>query len=109
MANSGFGDLADCILQASLDSFGEEVVYLPKTGGQETKCGIFDNRFEQVDPDTEMVVASNQVTLGVKLSDFSNPIAKNDKFIIREITYRVIDVQEDGVAGARVFLHKGSF
>jgi len=97
------------ILECAKFAFGEHdepVIYKPITGGSYDIVGIFDNQFEQVDPDTERVVAGNQVTLGIKLNDLAKKPQKKDVVIVRDIRYRVIDSQEDGVAGAILFLHK---
>lgn len=101
-----FRDLACNILDAAKSCFGEAVIYIPKVGASLNIRGIYDNQFEQVDPDTEIVVANNQPTLGIKLKDLPLPPAKGDKVFIRDIEYKVIDSQEDGVAGATLFLHK---
>lgn len=101
-----FRDLACNILDACKACFGESVKYVPKVGAPFDIRGIFDNQFEQVDPDTEIVVASNQPTLGIKLADLPLPPAKGDKVFVRDLEYRVIDSQEDGVAGAVLFLHR---
>ena len=100
---------ADDILDCAKFAFGEHdfpVIYKPIAGGSYNIVGIFENQYEQVDPDTERVVAANQLTLGVKLSDLPYAPQKGDKVIVRNVTYRVIDSQEDGIAGAILFLHK---
>lgn len=108
MAETNFQDLACDILEASKCAFGDKVPaqYLPKAGGSFPITGIFDNHFEQVDPDTEQVIASNQVTYGIKLKDLPNPPCKGDKLIRCGKTFLVIDSQEDGVVGAILFLHE---
>ncbi len=106
MADSNFEELACDILEASKCAFGIDATYLPKSGGSFPITGIFDNQFEQVDPDTEQVVASNQVTFGIKLKDLPLPPRKNDKLKIKDKTFRVIDSQEDGVVGSLLFLHE---
>lgn len=106
------GDFRDCVndlLEVATCVFGEDVRYFPKRGGGGFKIrGIFDTPFEQVDPDTEAVVASNSVSLGVKLKDLPFPPEKGDKILIREVAYRVIDSQEDGQGGAELFLHRAA-
>ena len=92
-------DLCECV-------FGEDVTYEPIRGGSYEIRGIFDNQFEQVDPDTEVVIASNAPTLGVKLADLPGPPVKGDIVIIREKRFRVIDSQEDGVVGSTLLLHE---
>lgn len=85
-------------------SLGIDVLYLPKTGGQHEIRGVFDDRAQEVDPDTEVVISSNIYTLGVKLNDLPNAPKKGDKVIIKNIQYKVIDSKEDGVPDASVVL-----
>lgn len=101
-----FRTLACNILDAAKSCFGEDVLYVPKVGTPLNIRGIFDNQFEQIDPDTEIVISSNQPTLGIKLNDLPLPPAKGDKVFVRDIEYRIVDSQEDGVAGSLLFLHK---
>lgn len=111
----GIGDfrgLVDDILGACTDVFGESVTFYPdeKNGGGVYKMrAIFDNSYQAVDPDTEEIISGNQATLGVNLNDFAKrscQINRNDKFRVRNILYRAIDIQEDGQGGAVVILHK---
>jgi len=106
MPPTDFKDLGSGILDVAKSCMGEDVTFRPKSGGSFKIRGIFDDSFEQIDPDTEKVIAGNQPVLGVNLNDFSKKIQKQDIFIIRSIQYRVVDVQEDGVTGATCFLHK---
>lgn len=112
MSPTDFKDHANDILDCAKFAFGDhkthdkQVIYEPKRGGSFTIVGIFDNQFEQVDPNTEQVIADNQPTLGVKLDDLPYKPEKGDKVTIRKKKYRVIDSQEDGVAGATLFLHE---
>ncbi len=106
MPVNGFTDIGEDILDAAKDEFGESATYLPLSGGSFPITGMFSNQFEQVDPDTEVVVASNQVVLGVTLSDLPGPPKKGDHLIVRKTKWKVIDSQEDGVAGTSLFLHK---
>ena len=101
-----FRDLADDIVEAAISVFSEPVKYLPKSGGQYSLTGIFDNQFQQVDPDTEVVVASNQPMLDLRLEDMSFTPTKGDRVIVRSVAYRVIDSQEDGLAAVKLLLHR---
>jgi len=108
MVTQDFDTLTDDLIELCKSTFGENVRFEPKAGGSFEVRVIFDNRFEQVDPQTEVVVASNQPVVGVKLSDFEelvNRIEKRDVFVIREQTYEVVEVQEDTQGHAKVLLH----
>ena len=102
----GFDDLSADILDEAKHAFGESVTYMPKSGGSHSVIGIFNEIFSQVDPDTERVIASNQPTLGIKLDDIPVAPQKNDKVIVRSISYRVYDSREDGEGGTQLFLYK---
>lgn len=83
---------------------GIDIIYRPKAGGVFKFKGIFDDRAQEVDPDTEQVVSSNVYSLGIKLDDLPNPPKKGDKIEIKNIKYRVIDSQEDGAPGVSTVL-----
>jgi hypothetical protein len=109
MSPTDFLDHADDIAECCKFAFGEhneKVIYEPLAGGSYTIVGIFDNQFEQLDPDTEQVIAANQPVIGVKLADLPSAPVKGDKVQIRGIWYRVYDSQEDGLAMSALFLHK---
>lgn len=96
------------ILDHSKCAFGEDVVYTPRGQQPINIRGIFDREFQQVDPDTEIVIASNTPMLGVKLADIPFKPKKGDKVKIRNIEYKLTDAQEDGQGGASLILHKVS-
>lgn len=83
---------------------GIEAVYKPKKGGSFKIRGIFDDRIQEVDPDTEIPVSSNVFSLGIKLDDLPLVPEKGDEVIIKNFVYQVIDSQEDGVPGVSTFL-----
>lgn len=89
LAASAF-DVIKCTL-------GIEGLYLPKAGGQIIIRGVFDDRIQEVDPDTDKVISSNIFTFGIKLADLPNKPVKGDKVILRNVAYQVIDSREDGV------------
>jgi hypothetical protein len=103
-----FANLAASAFDQIKCALSVEALYMPKTGGQTSIRGPFDDRAQEVDPDTDIVISSNIFTFGLKLSDLSLPPEKGDKLRINEKNYVVIDVQEDGVEGVSVvlFLHK---
>lgn len=85
-------------------TLGIDVIYLPKIGGELPIRGVFDDRAQEVDPDTEVRISSNVYTLGIKLADLPNFPEKGDKVRIKKIDYRVIDSLEDGVPDASTVL-----
>lgn len=81
-----------------------EALYIPKTGAPKRIRGVFDDRVQEVDPDTERVISSNIYTLGIKLSDLSAVPVKGDRVRIKRIDYLVQDSREDGVPGVSTVL-----
>lgn len=106
MTPIGFDELTDCIADAATCTFGESITYRPQSGGSVDLTGIFNQIHETVDPDTERVVATNQPTLGLRVSDLTFTPEKYDIVIVRNKEYRVVDSQEDGEAMINLFLHK---
>lgn len=102
-----FDDIACDIIEHAKCAFGITAQYRPKAGGSFSIVGIFDNQFEQVDPDTEIIVTSNAPMFDVKTKDLRGGKAeKGDQVKIKEILYKVIDSQEDGLAATKLILHK---
>lgn len=101
-----FRDRVDKLLATATKTFGEDVLLMPKSGGNYFIKGIFDNEYEAIDPDTEQVISSNQPVLGINLHSLSTTPLTGDKIKIRNLTYRIYDVREDGQGGANLFLHK---
>lgn len=106
----GFDELASGVQESIKCTFGETqtVTYLPKAGGSIDIVAVFNDQHTAVDPDTEQVVASNVITLGVKLSDLPAAPVKGDKVSVtkRGKTYRVSDSQEDGQGWTELYLHE---
>ena len=83
---------------------GIEATYFPKVGAPVDIVGIFDDRAQEVDPDTEIRISSNVYTFGLKLEDLDSTPLKGDKIVIKDITYLVINALEDGVPDASTVL-----
>ena len=99
-----FEDLAKCAFDSIKNALGVDLTYQPKIGGVFAIKGVFDDRAQEVDPDTEQPVSSNIFTLGIKLDDIPRPPVKGDKVVIKKQLYRVINALEDGVPDASVVL-----
>jgi len=103
---SGWPGQVGRILGAALARFGEPVTFLPAGGSSSQVTGIFTAASKQVDPNTGVVVSTNEPILGVRLSDFTPLPGLGSKVIVRGITYRVMDCQEDGEGGAKLYLQR---
>jgi len=101
-----FDDLAGDLVSCAVDILGISAEYMPLSGGSYLIDGIFDKLFEQVDPDTEIVVASQAPMFDVKTKDLKAEPVKGDKIKIKGIVYKVTDSQEDGVAAIKLVLQR---
>lgn len=106
MPLTDFKDLASGVWDNIKCTFAEDIRYQPKTGGDFPVRAVFGDKFEQIDPDTERVIASNQFMIGIQLKDLPQAPRQGDKVIIRDVAYLVVTSQEDGVVGAEILLHK---
>ena len=110
---SSFKDKVGNLLDVAIFTFGEKlkdgstaIEYRPKDGLPYKIPGVFDRNFEIVDPDTEVVIASNIPRLGIKLKDLVCSPIKGDEVLIQAELFRVDDSQEDGQGGATLVLHR---
>lgn len=92
-----FSELADKAFKQVRKTLRTPVTWLPKKGGRFSFDGIFDDAAVLVDPDTEVQVSTNVLTLGFRFGDLPEKPVKGDKAIINNNEYRVVDVKEDGV------------
>ena len=101
-----FRDLVGGLLDVAICTFGQDIDYRPKAGGSFSIQGVYDNKFVQIDPNTEEIVASNVLTLGVKLCDLPFEPKHGDEIRIEGVKFRVTDSQEDGHGGATLIMHR---
>jgi len=108
MPPTDFDSLASRAFDSIKGAIGKDALYKPKAGGIIPIRGVFDDRAQEVDPDTERVVSSNIYSFGINEQDLPAEPQKGDQVVIDEITYKVIDSQEDGVPGVStvLILHK---
>ena len=96
-------------IATSTSVFGEKMTYRPLAGGRFTLKAVFDQNFEQITPDTEVIVSVNAPRIEAKLSRFRGAPRQGDKVEIyntdRKLIeeYEVNEIQEDGQGG--VVLH----
>ncbi len=112
MPPTDFEKLAEGVIKNATRVLGRgDVIYKPLSGGEYSIRGIFDDRAQQVDPETEEVVSSNVYTLGIALKDLPVPPKKGDTVLIANEEYQVISSQEDGAPGVStaLFMHKVKF
>ncbi len=89
-----------------LETFGEQIFYMPKAQPSVVMTGIFDDLYESVDPNTLSVITSQQPIVGIRDSDLGQTPRQDDQVLVRGILYRVKEVQTDGQSGSKLYLHK---
>ena len=104
-----FRELTDNVLDKCMDSFGEDMTYLPQgieADGYMVRA-IFDNNYQEIDIETQEAISANQSIVSVNLNRIrNNRVIKGDIFNFRNTSYRAIDSREDGQGGAMVLVHK---
>lgn len=102
-----FRDRVNRVLNSCTKTFGEDCSYYPPDrNGSFLIRGVFDNNYQAVDPDTEQVISANQPVLGVNLFDLDFEMKIKGKVKIRNLTYIINEIREDGQGGAKLILHK---
>lgn len=99
-----FESLAKTAFDKIKCGLGIDATYRPRRGGSFPIRGVFDDRAQAVDPDTEISVSSNVFTFGVKFDDLPRKPEKGDRVLIKNNWYIVIDSLEDGVPDASTVL-----
>ena len=102
-----FRDKTKKLLDTAMNVFGEKekVKYRPQSGGTFFIRGVFDEVWEEVDPETGMIISSSAPNIGVQLSELGLKPQSGDELDVNDRTYRVTDVHEDGQGGATLTLH----
>jgi hypothetical protein len=110
MANTFWEDCVCDLLETAVSdcAFGKPIVYEPRGQRRRIKLNaVVDGPAELVDPDTEVSISSNELSIGVKLADLRGlKPTKGDRVVIGKDKFRVVDSQEDGQGGAQLFMHR---
>lgn len=107
----GWSDDAAMTQEAALDpsAFGEPVTFVPEGDVARQVFGIFRAMHREVDPQTLVVIESEQPEVHVRSIDLPRPPRpRKDRFIIRGVDYLVVDPRHDGEGMYRVGLHVAS-
>lgn len=101
-----FSDLTDRALKACRTTFGESVSYTPSGGSPVTVQGIFNA--QSVVVEGGLPVLSKNPTLGIRKADVDTDFepSQSDSVVIRTVTYRVADWNDDGEGGVSLQLQK---
>jgi hypothetical protein len=99
-------DLADGVMKAATNTFGEDVIYTPSGGSSFPLRAVFRDQYFGIDSATGLTVASDQPHIGVRDADFEVKPKQGDKVTIGDEDFIVTSVQRDGDAGSILFLHE---
>lgn len=107
---NNFHKMVAGVLDCSTKTFGEDILYIPKSIGNPIKIrAVFDENSLQLDPNTEALVATDQPMIGIKMDSLPEIPRKGDRVVRildgRDTEYRVVDSREDGQGGASLLLH----
>lgn len=97
---------AERILERSVSVFGTAVVHEPVIGGVHTLRGIFNDRYEGVDPETGFITVTEQPNLGIRLSQWPTPPVQGDFISVYGQGYQIRHIEVDGEGGATLILDK---
>lgn len=103
-----FRNLSELALGAITKTLGEPVTYTPTAGSAASIKGVFNEKYEQVDPDTRATISTDQPNLLIRLSDLAAAPAEGDQVVIRTKTYKVFDWKPDGEGGSLLLLHEAA-
>lgn len=101
-----FKQHVDAILSASMNKFGETVLFYPPCGGVFEIQAVFDNEAQAVDLQTEQLVSLTQPRIGVNLNDIKFSTPNGTVVEIRKQKFSISEKREDGQGGAVFLLHR---
>ena len=96
----------DLTASFTTDEWAEDIVYTPAVGDAVTIPAIWDESYEEVDPDTGAAIQSGQPRATVRSDDLSGIVPGPDDRITRNSeTFRVVEVQPNGQGVTGIYLH----
>ena len=97
-----WNDISDNLLKNCISNFAESTncIFKPKSGGQTSFQGVFDNQHKTVDPSTGMSISTQQPVLTFRLADLPKTPKKDDLFTIGGKDFKVRELKPDGQGAA---------
>ena len=100
-------DLADSVLTATQDVFGEAAIHTTALGvSTAIEKAIFEEDATVISPELGVPVRSGQPGIAVRLADIPTVPVRGDVVTVRSVEFTVADVVKDGQGGATVLLHR---
>jgi uncharacterized protein YraI len=66
--------------------------------------GVYDSDYKQIDMQTGAVISSNAPMIEVSLRSLARPLTKQDKIQVRNILYKIKEVQPDESGAIKILL-----
>ena len=88
------------------DEFAEDITYSPSGGSPYSLKGIFDHEYEDINPETNEAIVSEQPNVQVDENKLQAEPKPNDEVTIRSVVYKVIKSEKNGVGVTRILLHR---
>jgi len=85
---------------------GEDFTYITEGGDAITVRGVYEDQYQEVDPQTQVAVISQQPMLFCRLQDLPETRGRGDRITVRGETYRVREEQPDGYGNTDIYLHR---
>lgn len=87
----------DLALGAGLTQFAEPVTYQPAAGGAPFEVvGVWRAPHTALEIGAETEISTVSPALGIRFADFPSPPKKGDTFVRGGVTWKVIDIEDDG-------------
>jgi hypothetical protein len=101
-----WADTVDRALKTAIGAFKSSATYTRALAPSSPIVlnGVFDVPHQSVDPQTGVPVQSTQPRFGIRLADLPAVPASGDQLVRAGVTYRVLEVEEDGQGGAELIL-----
>lgn len=101
----GFNSLLNSVLNSCQSTFGETVEVEYASGLIELTSGIFENQHLEIDQGG-VIVSTSEPVLDLKVNELTEIPQIDDKVWVRNTSYYVNDVQEDGRGTVRLTLNR---
>jgi hypothetical protein len=98
---------ADRTLKTAIQAFKTPGVYTRAAapGSPISLDGVFSKKSQMVNPETGVSVDSNRPSYGIRRADLPADPLPADTILVSGITYRIIEVNEDGEGGVELILN----
>lgn len=102
-------DFSSLVLAPNMLVFGIPILVTPTFSQSDAPnsyaaTAIWESKHADVLLDDGTVVSSNQIDVGIRLSDYPVPPVKGDGIQVAGVDYNIFDTQADGQGGSKLIL-----